>query len=221
LALLSTDPGYKALSSATEQELKEMCLEFLRKEGPKKGKKVRIVVLADAKIGAESERPGDTMLKGKGRDCIPLVKNCVSEAGMVPSVVAFGFRLKSSPEERRRARQFLKKPGTIVVVLGGNTFHLSAGLSKVPIFRKLLIRRVKEGKVMYVAYSAGSMFAGKSISHSRDRKLKKPKVKGLRLLGRLSVNPHANEPSALGRVGVDIPNGKAMFLRPGKKAKIV
>merc|ERR1719336_1988814 len=106
-------------------------------------------------------------------------------------------------------------PKTIVVVLGGNTFHLTDALARVPSFRKLLIDQVEVGKVMYTGYSAGSMLAGKSIEHSRDERPVNPTLEGLGLVGDEMVNPHANDPSAKNRPGVKIDNGMALFFENG------
>jgi len=79
------------------------------------------------------------------------------------------FDLNSFPQERMdQLLQEMQKPGTICVVVGGNTWRLSSGFGNLPGLKKTMAEAVRMGKLMYVSFSAGTIFAGRSVEICRD-----------------------------------------------------
>jgi len=200
MALMSTDPDYADPSKDCERKFSSLVLSFLESE-TRKNDNVPVIVLADAKTGA------DFMLKGDGRQLFHWVKQLVVSAGRKPQVVGYTFGNGTHGVER--AFSSLKESGAIVVSLGGNTFELNEALLQVPRFRKLLIERVKSGQVFYTSYSAGSIVAGSDVSHARDHQPKRWSRGGLGLIGE-QINPHAE--TAGRRPGIKITDSQGLFM---------
>jgi len=62
----------------------------------------------------------------------------------------------------------LLQPGTICIVVGGNTWRLASAFEPLKGLRALIGRLVAEGDLMYVSFSAGTIMAGPSVSLARD-----------------------------------------------------
>jgi peptidase E len=58
--------------------------------------------------------------------------------------------------------------GAIAVVPGGNTWRLAEAFEEMPHSTEYFRKKVKDGKVMYVAFSAGSIISGPTVENAQD-----------------------------------------------------
>merc|ERR1712226_639441 len=124
-----------------------------------------------------------------------------------------GYRFFIDRVGLENAMSYIQQP-CIVVVLGGNTFRLNNALYKVPDFRAKLIERIKNGKVMYVSYSAGTIIAGTRLHKFGDTSDDPAAVgdetvnmEGLGIYHEGQINPHGNS-----RPGTKLEDGQALFV---------
>lgn len=106
-------------------------------------------------------------------------------------------------QEYDQAFQKSGTPGTICIVVGGNTWALASAFAPLPGLRQQLSKRVEDGELMYISFSAGSIFAGESIRLATDSQdgVKKFVNDGLNLcridgdrLDEFAIRPHAEQP---------------------------
>jgi len=62
----------------------------------------------------------------------------------------------------------LNQPGTICVVVGGNTWFLSSAFGRLQGLRTAISTQVQRGDLMYVSFSAGSVMAGLTVEINMD-----------------------------------------------------
>lgn len=126
------------------------------------------------------------------------IKTCLHKLGYVVQSKQYElFQLeKFDAKKYDELLRSLDGKGTIAVVYGGNTFRLAQAFSVLPALRDYLSRKVRFGKVLYISFSAGTVFAGRSVALARDDKndvIKeglKIKYDGLGLV-KFALRPHA------------------------------
>ena len=202
MCLQSCDQHFKQLNHP--EKLRTMIQEFAQQEGVNAGGTMNVVVLADAK-------PGEKMLSGHGTGCLEAVKETLTSLNIAQTVR--GYRFFVDRDGLENAMRLIQQP-CIVVVRGGNAFRLNNGLYKVPDFRAKLKERIKNGKVMYVSYSAGTIIAGTRLHKECDTDddpsavgNETVKMEGLGIYHEGQLNPHGKN-----RVGTKIKNGEALFV---------
>jgi peptidase E len=58
--------------------------------------------------------------------------------------------------------------GAIAVVPGGNTWRLAEAFKEIPHSTEYFRKKVKDGKLMYVSFSAGSILSGPTVENNQD-----------------------------------------------------
>jgi len=202
MCLQSTDQDYKELNRP--DLLRAMIQEFAQQEGVNAGGTMNVVVLS----AANADRK---ILEGPGTGCLEAVKKTLTSLNIAQTVTGYRFFIDRVGLEN--AMRYIQQP-CIVVVLGGNTFTLNNGLHKVPGFRAKLIERIKNGKVMYVSSSAGTIIAGTRLhkfEHTGDDPAavgnERVNMEGLGIYYEGQMNPHARN-----RPGEKLEAGQALFV---------
>merc|ERR1712056_69610 len=152
----------------------------------KKGQTLHVVILSDAHPQNPEAAKEDTRA----------VKRAIRKAGCKPKVHRYEFY--KNTKGAHRARMYLRRKRSVVLVFGGNTFRLNAGIRNSKRFKRTLRNRIRRGQALYVARSAGSILFGRSVAIASDDKggLKKVCKGGLRLFGKRTVRPHFNQDAA-------------------------
>lgn len=154
--------------------------------GMKKGQTLHVVVLRDA-------RPQNPEA---AKEDIRAVKRAIRKAGCKPKVHIYEFYKDKKGVDH--ARMYLRRKRSVVLVFGGNTFRLNAGIRHSKPFKRTLRNRIRRGQALYVSRSAGSILFGRSVAIASDDKagLKKVCKGGLRLYGKKTIRPHAEQKPA-------------------------
>ena len=95
----------------------------------------------------------------------------------------------------------LARPGTICIVVGGNTWKLSYAFGQMKGVRATISRQVLCGDLMYVSFSAGSVMAGLTVEINMDNIDEVTKAGGTRTkdgfkLVQYAVRPHNQGPAS-------------------------
>jgi peptidase E len=88
----------------------------------------------------------------------------------------------------------LARPGTICIVVGGNTWKLSFAFGQMKGVRATISRQVLCGDLMYVSFSAGSVMAGLTVEINRDDIDEVTKAGGTRMKDGFKLVPYAIRP---------------------------
>merc|ERR1712190_161221 len=123
------------------------------------------------------------------------VRNAISKAGYTPKVHTYKFY--KNKIGLSNALKYLNRKRSVVLVFGGNTFRLNAGIRKVPKFRQTLRKRIRSGRALYVSRSAGTILFGRSVAIASDDKtgFKNVPTRGLCMISR-TIRPHTGQKAA-------------------------
>jgi len=127
--------------------------------------RVCLVGLFDAKGSTLSELRDGPMFR--------CVKEAASEVArdlnlQQPDEWVYRFGRTFTQDEVSRCQKRCETKGSILVVLGGNTYALAHGMAKVPQLAQFIRRSVRDGNLLYTSFSAGTCFAGATTQIAVD-----------------------------------------------------
>ena len=125
----------------------------------------------------------------------------VNELGYSCCISRYNLFDKSllSVEKVIELRQALTAPGNICIFTGGNTWRLASAWGQLPSYlelKNLLVEHVLRGSLMYVGYSAGSIFAGPSVELCVDSQEEVLRANGKIFKNGLNLTESALRPHA-------------------------